>query len=209
VIYSNSKQITLDYEVKKAGPSGIGKVDLWVTRDEGRSWNYFAEDQDRQPPMTIEVGQDGLYGFALVVQSGAGRGKSPPKSGDAPEIRVMVDTTPPSAQLYAPESDPMKKDSLILSWTASDQNPAPNPITLEWAPEKKEGAWQVIQENLPNSGKYVWKLPENIPYRVYLRLKVKDLAQNVGIAETPEPVCIDLQEPQGHLLGLAGSIRKQ
>ena len=36
----NTTQVSLDYEVNKVGPSGIGKVELWVTQDDGQ-WKVF------------------------------------------------------------------------------------------------------------------------------------------------------------------------
>jgi hypothetical protein len=47
-----------------------------------------------------------------------------------------------------------------------------------------------------------------MPYRVYLRVTARDLAGNVGVDESPEPVLIDLHEPEGQLLGISGSVRR-
>jgi hypothetical protein len=200
----NTTQLTINYEVTKWGPSGIGKVDLWITRDDGRTWQYFADDPDLKPPMTVELPGEGVYGFCLVIQSRAGLGRRPPSPGDPPDIRVEVDTTPPSAQLIAPQPDPRQRNALILSWTATDRNLAPNPITLQWA-EKPDGAWQTIAQDLPNLGRYTWKLPSGIPAQVYLRLIARDLAGNEGIAETKEPQLIDLNEPEGRILDVVGN----
>ena len=98
---TNNKQITLDYEVKR-GPSGVGKVDLWVTKDDGRTWEWYAENRELKPPMVVDLPGEGVYGFCLIVQNRAGIGKKPPVSGDAPELRVEVNTTPPGARLRAP-----------------------------------------------------------------------------------------------------------
>jgi hypothetical protein len=197
-----SRSITLNYEVSKVGPSGIGKVELWLTRDDGRTWERFAEDADLTPPMNVELPGEGVFGLSLLLQSKAGMARRPPAPGDIPEMRIEVDTTPPVAQLFHPEPDPAQRDALVLSWNATDRNLAPNPITLQWAAQR-DGSWQTIKADLPNTGRYSWKLPESIPYRVYLRLIAADTAGNVGIAETTESQCIDLKEPEGRLLGIA------
>jgi hypothetical protein len=208
----NTKQVTINYEVTKKGPSGIGKVDLWVTRDDGHSWEKLAENPDLNPPMRVELPGEGVYGFRLVLHSKAsllsqgkvGRSNPTPVAGDLPEIRVEVDTTPPTAQLFLPELDTKQGDSLILTWSASDRNLAPKPITLLWA-EQPTGPWQEIVKDWPNDGRYNWKLPPNIPFLVYLRLVTVDAAGNVSTAETPKPICIDLKEPEGRILGIKGS----
>jgi hypothetical protein len=91
----------------------------------------------------------------------------------------------------------------VLTWTARDDNLAPNPITLQWA-ERKGGTWHTVAANLPNSGRHVWTLPSNLPDRVYLRVIARDTAGNEGVAETPEPQLVDLSEPEGVILGVVG-----
>src|SRR5258708_5395699 len=110
-------------------------------------------------------------------------------------MRLEVDTTPPVAKLFAPEPDATQRDSLVISWNATDRNVTQNPITIEWT-ERKGGTWEVIgKPEMPNTGRYTWQVPRNIPSRVFLRLTVRDTAGNVGIAETNEPVLVDLNEP--------------
>jgi hypothetical protein len=198
----NSTQLTLDYEMSKVGPSGVGRVELWMTQDDGRTWRRYAEDTDLHPPITVELPGEGVYGFCLVVQSKAGLGKRAPVSGDPPEMRVEVDSTVPVAKLYAPEPDPKHPNTLQITWQATDRNLTNNPISLQWA-EKPSGPWENIGADLPNTGRYTWQLPTNLPYRVYLRLIARDNAGNTCMAETPEPVLVDLNEPEGRLLGIS------
>src|SRR5205814_7780517 len=35
-----SKRVSLNYELKEVGPSGVSQVELWYTQD-GRSWNKY------------------------------------------------------------------------------------------------------------------------------------------------------------------------
>jgi hypothetical protein len=201
--YTNQLQIDLDYEAK-AGPSGLGEVELWLTQDEGQTWKRYANDPDLVPPLSIELPGEGSYGFLLTLRSKGGiykNNKQAPLPGDTPELRVEVDLTPPEAELYAVEADPRKKDSLFLQWKATDKNLSPRPITLKWA-ETPGGDWHDIASDLPNTGRYEWVMPSNLPFRIYLRLEVRDLAGNVGIAETDQPVLVDLVEPDGGLIGI-------
>lgn len=201
----NTKQIAIDYEVTQVGPSGIGKVELWMTRDDGRTWEKFVESLEPKPPLRVDLPGEGTFGFRLLLQSKAGRHKPAPVSGNPPEIRVELDATPPVAQLYLPEPDPKQADALILTWKASDRNLDAKPITLQWS-EKAGGPWQTIVADWPNDGQYTWKVPPSTPFMVFLRLSARDTAGNVSAAETPQPVCIDLKEPEGRLLGISGPV---
>jgi hypothetical protein len=210
VIYSKEKVISINYEVDKVGPSGLGRVDLWMTQDDGRTWRWHAGDTPTMPPtpMNVELPGEGVYGFRIVVQSKAGLGKRGPVSGDSPEMRVELDMTPPVAQLYAPEPDPHQHNALTITWNATDKNLTTNPISLQWA-ERRDGEWHEIASGLANSGRFSWLLAPNLPFKVYMRLIVRDLAGNVSTAETAEPVLVDLSEPEGRITGLAQPIRRQ
>jgi len=204
---TNNPNVSLDYQVTKQGPSGVGKVELYLTEDDGRTWRPYAINPNRKPPFNVRLPGEGVFGLKLVVQSGAGLGQRPPQSGDLPQMRIEVDATPPAVKLLYPQADPSRRDALVVAWTANDQNLAPNPITLQWA-EHQDGPWNTIAADLTNSGQYTWQLTPNLPYRVYLRIIARDTAGNTGTDQTPEPVLIDLSEPEGKLLGLTGSVRQ-
>jgi len=221
--YANSTHLELDYEVAECGPSDIGFVDLWLTRDDGRNWEFFRQDQAGQRAagnmmamsgpdkrtVAVDLPCEGLYGFTIVLKSQAGLCRQPPVAGEAPEIRVEVDTTPPSVLLYGPKADSRQRDALILTWKVTDKNPAAT-VTLEWSPDRTAG-WQLIAETpgcpsllseQPDAKSYVWKMPPATPPKVFLRVTARDAAGNSSVAETPDPVLIDLKEPRGRLVSV-------
>jgi hypothetical protein len=219
----NKRQVKLDFEVK-AGPSGVGAVEVYATTDEGTTWDPMPVSPDAvvlpvgdggragTGSVTVSLAREGVvYGFYIVVKNRAGIGKPPPHRGDPPQVRVELDTMLPLAKLYAPAQDPARPNALILAWTASDRNLAASAIVLEWA-ERKEGSWvpispEPLANNLPEqaasgldrqnvpTGSYSWQIPDRMPPKVYLRLSVRDTAGNVAVAETREPVIIDLFQP--------------
>jgi hypothetical protein len=211
--FINTTRISLNYEVDNVGPSGIGTVDLFLTRDEGNTWQRLVNETPAPgvPPgqrtITAELPGEGRYGLYLIVRSGVGLGKQAPRNGERPQMRVEVDLTPPEGTLYGLQPAPGQRDMVIVRWLAKDANLAEKPIRLEWA-ERKNGPWQLIGEgDLPNSGQYPWKLPSGIPGRVYLRMTITDMAKNTGVAESQEPVTIDLHEPEVKSLSLGRSER--
>jgi hypothetical protein len=206
--YLNQLEFVVEYELTKFGPSGIGSVELYRTRDDGQTWEQYAYDANvdatpkakrLQRVVQFQPGDvDGIYGFTLVVKNRAKIGRRPPQPGELPEIRIELDMTRPECALYPPTRD-AQPGHLRLEWKASDKNLTPTPISLEWA-EERGGPWQPIGVDLPNTGSYSWKLPEQMPVNVYLQLRVRDLAGNEAVAVTPQPLPVDLHEPEGHLL---------
>ncbi|MBI3411223.1 MAG: hypothetical protein HY040_23050 [Planctomycetes bacterium] len=212
--YVNHPRVVLEYELNKVGPSGVGRVELWYTTNDGQSWELCADDprvegatSGGRHQRAIDLPGDGVYGFHLVVKSRAGLGKPPPRAGDPPQIRFEVDTSIPVAQLFPPVPDAQSPGALLLRWVAKDNNLAETPITLEWA-EHKEGPWTPIAANIPNTGRHSWHLPERMPVQAFLRLRVRDLAGNEGVAVTGEPQLIDLSEPEGRLVNVSVSPKR-
>jgi hypothetical protein len=207
----NKRQVKLGFDVTRFGPSGLGGVDVYVTTDEGATWDksqdtpgvtlpVTAETRAAQPvrgSVTVNLPKDGvIYGFYLVIKNRAGLGKEPPSPGASPHARIELDTIQPEAELYAPQADPVRHDCLALTWKATDRNLAPNPISIEWS-AGRDGPWTFIGEaQLANTGRYLWQVPPNAPAKVYLKLSVRDTAGNTAIAQTPQPVIIDVTPPE-------------
>jgi hypothetical protein len=207
----NKKQARIDFEVPHAGRSGLGSVDVYTTTDEGKTWEKAPADRNVTLPIssknhnpgpvsgsvTVTLPSDGkVYGFYLVVKNCAGVGNTLPNPGDAPQVRIERDTVVPEAELHPIKPDPNNPSAVVLSWKAKDRNLASHPISLEWAP-RREGPWTAIGEpHMANTGHYTWKVSEEIPSRVYLRLSVRDRAGNVAVAQTPGHLVIDLQPPE-------------
>src|SRR5207302_1100566 len=81
--------------------------------------------------LTVELTEDGPYGFYLVVKSGAGLSLAAPTSNSPPQMRLKLDTKLPVAELYQPEEDKKQKDSLLITWKASDENLAAEPVLVD------------------------------------------------------------------------------
>jgi hypothetical protein len=204
----NSKRFTLNYNVKEVGPSRVSTVDIWSTQD-GQSWQKLrtqncTDSPDAKPPFAIEIQVDneGLYGFTLVVHSGVGLSERSPQVGDEPQVWVEVDVTKPVVQLVkiivgrGPDLGKM-----TIAWRATDKNLGDRPITLSYA-ESSDGPWTIIAEKLENTGRYVWKMPENKPYQFLVRAEAVDKAGNVGAAVTAEKVAVDLSLPKVQIIGI-------
>jgi hypothetical protein len=194
----NSPRFELEYEFESVGPAGIGKVELWGTRDGGRSWTSYGIDPDNRSPMSVTVAGEGLYGFRIVVESGTGLRGAPPQSGDEPEIWVGVDTIKPTARLTTAD---LSGGELTIHWEAADSLLAARPIALAYS-QTPGGPWTTIAAGLANSGAFAWRLDNRVPDRVYLRLEARDEAGNVQLFEAADPVSLDPVRPKGRIRGV-------
>ena len=218
----NALRFDLNYQVEQRGPSGISRVDLWVTRDDGKTWVWWSQHEGREAALKVNLGTtsnsqpEGLYGFRLVPVSGAGLSDSTPIAGDAPDMRVIVDVAAPVVKIFPAIADPNDPQALMLQWEATDKNFGDEPITLEWC-EGATGPWRpvatslttdapngvgVLTKRLPNTGRYSWHVPTGLPPRVYLKVTAKDAAGNITEQVTREPILIDLMKPRAKITSI-------
>jgi hypothetical protein len=201
----NTTHANLAYQVDQAGPGGVGKVEVWMTRDKGQTWKYLCDDADRKSPAEIDLPGDGLYGLSLVVSNGPTAPCTPPSAGETPDWWVEVDTSKPVAQITSVQTE---NGALTITWTASDNCLRPEPIDLYCA-NRVEGPWLPIARGLRNDGSYRWMIPSNFGPEVYVRMDVTDRAGNVTTCQTPRPGMPvapgDQGRPKAHVIGLAPS----
>lgn len=208
VRFVNSKRISLNYEIKEQGPSGVSAIELWTTRDTTQWDKYneqtFSDQKPPRPPYTFDVVEEGVYGFTLLVRSGVNESERPPRAGDQPQVWVEVDTTKPMVEwVNVDVGRAVDRGTVTITWKATDKNIAREPITLYYAKEPKDGQWTPIKSNLENSGRFVWQMPPTgIPYQFYVRVEAKDKANNIGFLEYAKVVKVDLARPKGVILSV-------
>ena len=223
----NYTRFDLQYQVDN-GPSGIRQIDLYVTRDGGRSWTKWSQHDGQTSPLRVALDVpgnpqvEGDYGFRMVAVSGAGLSDGPPTPGTPPEMQAHVDVTPPIVKVYAPTADPNRRNTLLLHWEATDRNFGADPIAIDWS-EHPSGPWQPVAAGgglvpvvagdgsggprVANTGTYAWALPPNLgTHRVYLRFTAWDRGGNRSQVVTPSPVMVDLTKPTVRIQGIVGGI---
>ena len=221
---SKTPRFDLNYTLD-GGPSGVARIDLYVTRDDGRTWIRWSSHDGRELPLKVVLDTrmnrevEGDYGFILVPTSGAGLSEPAPTANTAPECRVRVDTTAPVIRVYQPTADPNNKQALMLNWEATDLNFGKEPIAIEYA-EEQRGPWKSATAPEPtgllagtsvhrieNMGTFSWQPPANLATpKVYLRFTAWDTAGNKNEAVTPMPILIDLTKPRAKIQGITASV---
>lgn len=206
----SSPRFPLQYEVNDAGPNGPATVEIWVTQNGGQSWFQKGRDEDRKSPIWVDLGGEGTFGLRLVARSASGLGDTPPVSGDAPDMTVEVDSSPPAVQMQPPQVGTGKSLGKVrVRWTASDVHLGAKPVTISWRPDQAGARWQQVAGPIENAGYYDWTVPTTVPARFHLRVDVVDTAGNRGFAETVEsgPVVLDRARPRSRIIGLDQNAR--
>src|SRR5262249_26199425 len=155
----------IDYRIDTVGPSGIGRIDVYITRDRGQSWEKLVEDTNKRSPVTVKLPGEGLYGVRLAIMNGNGFGGRAPRSGDRAQYWIEVDGTPPRVELHPCE---VTSGSIDIRWTASDPNLGPEPVTI-FCRARQDQQWQVVARNVKNDGVYRWNFPQDIGGHVFVK----------------------------------------
>jgi len=201
-----SPQVYLNYVVDQVGASGVGKMEIYASRDRGQSWQKVAEERQLKNPAEVVLPGEGVFGLKLVASNGRGFGAQSPRPGESSDWWVEVDTTEPKVEITGlsagagPESG-----SLYIYWKAEDKNLAPDTAELFFA-ANREGPWSPIAKNLKTSGQHRWTPPQESGAHAYIRVLVRDKAGNIGLAETLQAQPLDDQSrPRVRLLGVTAS----
>ena len=196
---TNAKRFNLDYSIDAVGPQGVEKVELWVTRNGGRDWTLWTSDEDLESPMLVEVAEEGIYGFRIVIVGKNGLTSQSPRNGDPADLWVGVDTTTPVAEITsAAYGKDQYAGHLDIRWTATDSGFGARPITLLFS-DRSQGPWTTVASGLPNTGRYHWRVDSRVPDQFYLRMEVRDEAGNLCVAELTEPIRSAGLTPRGRI----------
>jgi hypothetical protein len=198
----NTTHASIDYRIDTVGPSGVGRVDVYLTPDRGQNWIKVGEDLDKRTPAEIDLPGEGLFGIRLAITNGNGFGGRAPKAGDRPSLFIEVDATSPFVQLQPIDMVP-GSGAIDIRWSATDANMASEPISIFFR-TRADGNWQPIARNVKNDGVYRWAFPRDLGPQFFLKLEVADMAGNTTKVETPTPILLDMTEPEATLVDVIG-----
>lgn len=195
----NDRVFDLDYQIEDVGPSGVSSVELFVTEDGGQQWFRYGTDPDMKSPFQVDSMGEGTFGFVVRIRNGLGISDTPPQPGQAPEVIVTVDQTPPVIELAQPSIRLDSFGSIQLSWRVSEANASTAPVRLEYA-VTPSGPWTPVFDWQADQGGYQFAIRPGTPSSLYFRLLARDAAGNVASSQTAQPVVVDLKKPVGRIL---------
>jgi hypothetical protein len=199
--------VFLNYEIENQGASGVGKVEIWATADQCRTWTKMPDEPARKNPAEIRFPGEGVFGVKLVASNGRGYGAEPPQAGDPADCWIEVDMTKPTAAITAVQAGTGPESGVLtVFWKAEDKNLAADGIELLFA-VNSDGPWTSIAKNMHNDkgneGQYRWTPPTQAGAQSYLRLVVRDKAGNTSISQTVQPIPLDdLSRPRVRVLNV-------
>lgn len=224
--YVSGKAITVDYTIQKAGRSGVKSASLFVQKD-STGWE-FSKKFDISPPadtgkvlsLNYAAEKEGLYGFFVAPESGAGVKADPPRRDDSPMLYVVVDWTEPYVKITGIRVIPggVRGPLVEIAWETNDQNLMADPITLEYSIDKDAAAWKEVKYRLPPGqerpdsvgqkryvGTYTWEVPDETLWKFHVRIRSVDKAGNTGKDQWKDEVIVDLEKPSAGITGVRGN----
>lgn len=200
-LHSSSKSFELDYAIVNDPGSPIASIELWGTLDQGKTWERWGVDADRESPFDIEVDTEGLFGFRMVIVGSNGLASRRPLPGDSADAWIHVDTSMPRARiLSALAGKGSDAGALVIEYQAIDDHFIDRPISLYYS-ETMQGPWIPITQGAKNQGRFAWAGESHIPEKVFLKLQATDAAGNVGEHVLDLPVDVQSAAPRGKIQG--------
>lgn len=199
---SKDREIFVNVKVKTEGPSGLSLLQLWMTRDGGRRWEYAGSSRDATKPFTFK-GEKGRYGFSVTAVGGSKLVELHPVPGEKPETEIDIAPDEPMVRLQVGYVGrfPKAGDTVSFEWQVIDDDLPENPVTAEY--RTTDGRWVEILKGGPAEGSHVWKLPSVSMAISDLRVRVRDVRGNVGEKTVRVSCWIDADTPVADILGPA------
>ncbi len=183
IIRAQKSTVEIEYETN-ATALPLERVELWYTRDDGRTWTFHGTDEDRHSPVVFRAAEEGQFGFFVVLTNATGSSSGRPVASTRPQISVFVDFTPPVVQIHPARMTPSAEARVVqVRWTAIDAHLEPRPISIHYKFESGSD-WRAIHtEPLANTGLYDWRISDDMMGPVRLRVSAVDRGGNQSHSE--------------------------
>lgn len=189
--YLNQRDVSISY--RTSADSVVDHADLWVSDDDGQTWQLTTPTHTKPDTLTFTASDDGHYAFFVVLWNDAGPSSPPPDPNTTPVARVTIDTRDPLLQIHEPQFN-AAGDALFLQATLADENLGPEPARVFYRIDEEPwidgGAATRTDDGLH------WPRPDCDARFIDLKIVVTDRAGNRAIAtldnlelpaERPEP----------------------
>jgi hypothetical protein len=219
IFYVNTLKFDVDYAIQRMGRSGVRAAHLFVIREQG-PWqpakgspfpvNIKPTDKEQMLSLPYEADREGLYGFYVIPESGAGRRAADPVTADQPMVLVEVDTTAPYAKILGVQvTSGSRGPQVEINWKVTDRNLMPRPVSLEYSVDKDAREWREIKYQLENNltretGRYVWEVPDESLWKFHVRIRAVDKAANTSVDVWDKEVIVDLEKPTAGIQKVRG-----
>lgn len=199
-VHTQQSQFRIPYHSDPAELARLGarEVRLYVSRDNGASWELSQSVAPTTGRFTFQSPTDGEYWFAVRTVDTNGRLFPASDAGLTPGLKVVVDTQRPVLQLSLTKSG----EEVRLAWRAQDVDLSVETLVLE-VRQAGESQWRALRVAANAQGETRWPAPKSGV--VSVRGRVLDKAGNEGVASqdlgmegseyAPLPARPDLEGP--------------
>jgi hypothetical protein len=168
--------ITINPEVK----SRVREVDLYLSRDQGKTWERYARATPEKKAFDFLAGSDGLYYFSIAVIDRDGRQDPADLSRTKVGQKILIDTVKPVVKITSAR---WVGDEIEVCWKVREKKPDWSTLKLEYRIGK--GNWTAL--HFEPSGQSSKRIRPDRSGNVGIRMELSDLAGNKGAAKRRVP----------------------
>jgi hypothetical protein len=182
LIYHKGRNFKIPFNLSAETRERVKEIHLLVSEDLGYHWQRKSKTYPNNPTFTFRSGHDGEYWFAVQTLTLDGKFAPQLDSTVEPNMKVVVDTFPPSVIL---EPDNRRGSLASVHWEVKDENLDLKSLVLEYQVEGV-GVWRRVPIRQPKSvGAQSWDAGTAEALKV--RASVADKAGNVTEATVDLP----------------------
>lgn len=192
-------EITYTTEEGENG-SDLDYVELFVTNDEGATWEKMPLIQNNTRPLIWQAPRSGRWGLYLAGVDLAGNKALAPELGATPQINVEINTTVDIELLAFKDGGTFKGGSThLVKWQSESDNTENIKTALELSVDNGL-SWNSVATELPIKGEHTLLLPKEDAAKVLLRVNankdgavIASAVSNVfAIKSTPPQVTLSI-----------------
>jgi hypothetical protein len=169
--YCKSLVFKIPFETEPGSPR-LKEIQLYVSTDQGHTWQPSARVLPEQGYFTFTAERDGMYWFAVRTVDRQDHAWPVTMEGARPGRKVIVDTHPPVVDL---RPLPARDGAVGVSWDIRDENLDLSTLRLEYR-LSGTSEWRPLSPDAVAAGQYSWRPDTNAGIEV--RLRVRDRADN-------------------------------
>nr|MBA3684755.1 hypothetical protein [Planctomycetota bacterium] len=194
---------TRTFSLASVDAATVSSARLYVSQDDGGTWRQAQElrgGAGEALTFSFTAEQDGSYGFMTAVNFSDGHGDAEPRPGEAPQVRVVIDTAAPVIELFQVrlEARVGDKANLRVSWAVADANPGL--VIIEGATQGGEDYSELARAGSRGNQQLTLSVPA-AALQAQVRVVAEDRAGNrtVGSPQTVElpPATTTAAETEG------------
>ncbi len=159
------------------------EVQLFVSGDQGRTWQLYSKVEPLRRRFMFRAGTDGEFWFLIRTLDRSGQFW--PRRPRRAEMKVVVDTMPPKLDLQAVRG---QAGQIIAQWKIDDPHTDLGTLILQYR-TTSNGPWQEVaverrssaDAGSPQTGQVIW-WPQADSGVIQIRAEVSDTAGNLAVS---------------------------